>query len=388
MSRVLPIVVRDRERRERTVSSLVGLTFAGVWLVFLAEPIGAAWALRGTPRGSAGLVATIAFAALYLWHFQRSRVFAFGSSTQAPRLPTGRLPRYAGLAALGMADTLLVGQTGTNTWVFLAVAGLWTMPVRWAFVVGFTLVAAYETLVRVVDGWSRHTGVSMSIALSMFAVGGGMLAARRSRDLSEVRQENARLAVEEERNRLARDIHDILGHSLTVITVKAELAGRLLDVDVERAGSELASLESLAREALADVRGAVVGVRDISLAGELARARRALTSAGIEARLPTAVDEVRPELKELFAWTVREAVTNVVRHSHADSCEILVEPTAIRVRDDGPGDGPGEGQGYRPVGMGHGLRGLRERASAAGAMVTTRRLQPRGFEVVVAAKAR
>lgn len=125
-----------------------------------------------------------------------------------------------------------------------------------------------------------------------------------------MRQENARLAVEEERGRLARDIHDILGHSLTVITVKAELAGRLLDVDVERARGEIASLEALAREALADVRGAVVGVRDISLAGELARAKAALAAAGIDSTIPNAVDDVDPSLKELFAWTVRESVTN------------------------------------------------------------------------------
>ena len=86
-------------------------------------------------------------------------------------------------------------------------------------------------------------------------------------------EENARLAVDDERNRFARDLHDILGHSLTVITVKAELANRLLDVDPERARAELADLERLSRDALADVRRAVEGYRDLTLPGELARAR-------------------------------------------------------------------------------------------------------------------
>lgn len=363
--------------RERLTSNLVGLTIAGVWLVFLLEPIAAAWARRDDARGDIGLVATLAFAAVYLLHFQRSRGWAFRGPEETPRPQAwpARWGRYAALVALAALATVTIGQPGTTTWVFVAVAGLWTMPVWAAVGAGVGLIPAYETLVRVVPDWSRSTGVSLSIAMAMIAVGAGMLASRRARDLSEVRRENARLAVEEERNRLARDIHDILGHSLTVITVKAELAGRLLDVDLERARAEITSLEGLAREALADVRGAVVGVREISLTGELARARRALTSAGIEATLPTAVDAVAPSLKELFAWTVRESVTNVIRHSAASRCEVVLAPERITVRDNGRG---------LVAGMaGNGLRGLRERARLAGAVVTTSAGEGHGFEISV-----
>lgn len=175
---------------------------------------------------------------------------------------------------------------------------------------------------------------------------------------------------------MARDLHDILGHSLTVITVKAELAGRLMEVDPERARAEVADLERLSRSALGDVRRAVEGYREISLPGELARAREALASAGIEPDLPHALDEVPEDLQEVFAWTVREGVTNVIRHSGAGRCTILVDERSIMIRDDGDGK----------VDMsmnGNGLRGLRERAIAAGAQVVTRGLEPHGFEIRV-----
>jgi two-component system sensor histidine kinase DesK len=198
----------------------------------------------------------------------------------------------------------------------------------------------------------------------------------RNVDLIEAREENARLAVADERNRFARDLHDIHGHSLTVITVKAELANRLLDVDPERARSELADLERLSRDALADVRRAVEGYRDLTLPGELARAREALRAAGIDAELPNSAESVPSELRELFAWTVREGVTNVIRHSRASHCIVQLEAERVSVRDDGVGP---EELGEH----GHGLDGLRERAASAGAVLVTRTLQPRGFELSV-----
>jgi two-component system sensor histidine kinase DesK len=191
---------------------------------------------------------------------------------------------------------------------------------------------------------------------------------------------NAELMVQQERNRMARDLHDILGHSLTVITVKAELAGRLLDTGAEdRARSEVADLERLSRTALADVRKAVEGYREISLSGELARAREALAAAGITARTPTALDQVPADLVEPFAWTVRETVTNVLRHSRATTCTISVTPSSITVADDGVG-----AAGTR--GIGNGLSGLRERASMAGAVLITKTVEPHGFSVTLATR--
>jgi two-component system sensor histidine kinase DesK len=212
------------------------------------------------------------------------------------------------------------------------------------------------------------------VVAASFAVFGLRLVMTRNIELLSAQQENASLAVENERTRFARDLHDILGHSLTVITVKAELAQRLLDIDPERARAEIADLERLSRDALSDVRRAVEGYRELTLPGELARARTALAAAEIEATLPNSADDVPTELRELFAWTVREGVTNVIRHSRASCCEVRLTPTSAEVRDDGSG-------GSTP-GSGSGLAGLRERASAVGATVVTQHLSP-GFSLQV-----
>jgi two-component system sensor histidine kinase DesK len=201
----------------------------------------------------------------------------------------------------------------------------------------------------------------------------------RNVDLMRARDANARLAVADERNRFARDLHDILGHSLTVITVKAELANRLIEVDPMRARAEINDLERLSRDALSDVRRAVEGYHDLTLPGEIARAREALLAADIDADLPNRTDEVPSELRELFAWTVREGVTNVIRHSGARRCSVRLAATEVEVRDDGAGPGDSDGAG-------HGLDGLRERASAAGAVLVTRTLEPSGFALSVLAR--
>ncbi len=120
-----------------------------------------------------------------------------------------------------------------------------------------------------------------------------------------------------------------------MITVKAELANRLLDVDLDRARAELADLERLSRDALADVRRTVEGYRDLTLPGELARARQALRGRRHRGRLPNTAEAVPSDLRELFAWTVREGVTNVVRHSNAHSCTVTLDATSVRVPDDG-----------------------------------------------------
>ena len=169
----------------------------------------------------------------------------------------------------------------------------------------------------------------------------------RNAQLIVANDENRRLAVSEERNRFARDLHDILGHSLTVITVKAELAQRLLDVDPARAKAEVADLERLSRDALSDVRRAVEGYRELTLPGELARARTALAAAEIDADLPNSTEEVPSDRRELFAWTVREGVTNVIRHSGARRCTVRLTPDAAEVLDDGRGPEGGAGRWQR-----------------------------------------
>ena len=137
--------------------------------------------------------------------------------------------------------------------------------------------------------------------LASVAVFGFTQLVTRNRQLALAQDEVAVLAVERERERISRDIHDILGHSLTVISVKAELAGSFR-ARPERAQAEIAEVQGLARAALADVRGMVSGTRAVTLAGELAGARQAFDAAGIEAQVPGSVDQVPDDLRELFAW--------------------------------------------------------------------------------------
>jgi two-component system sensor histidine kinase DesK len=228
-----------------------------------------------------------------------------------------------------------------------------------------------------IPGWPDQGGNAFGVVAGALAIFGFKTVLRRNADLVTAHEENTRLVVDNERNRFARDLHDILGHSLTVITVKAELAQRLIDVDPARAKTEIDDLERLSRDALADIRRAVEGYRDLTLPGELARARAALSSAEIAPRLPQSTEEVPSELRELFAWSVREGVTNVIRHSGARSCEIRLSPTSVEIRDDGPAC-----PDIAPVHEGSGLTGLRERAAAVGATVTTRTLSP-GFSLEV-----
>jgi two-component system sensor histidine kinase DesK len=150
----------------------------------------------------------------------------------------------------------------------------------------------------------------------------------------------------------------VLGHSLTVVTVKAELAERLVDIDPARAKDELAEIQVLSRQALAEIRATVGGLRAARLDDELASATTAFAGAGIEAHLPEDTTAVDPRHRIVLAWVLREATTNVLRHSDADECWVEIDSNRLTVRDDGRGV---EG---RPEG--NGIRGLRERVEAAG----------------------
>jgi two-component system sensor histidine kinase DesK len=249
-----------------------------------------------------------------------------------------------------------------------------TLPPRHALAVVAALLALVLGLPSVVPGWTPLLDFLPSLLLACFAAFGIGQVIERNAQLALAREQLVDLAVSQERERLARDVHDILGHSLTVITVKTELAGRLLEASGAgdtRARAEVADAERLAREALADVRATVSGMRQLSLTGELAAARQALDAAGITADLPSAVDDVPARYRELFAFALREGVTNVVRHSGASRCVVGLMADCIEVRDDGRGpDGAVSGSG---------LTGLRGRAAAVGARVETGTADEGGF---------
>lgn len=193
-------------------------------------------------------------------------------------------------------------------------------------------------------------------------------------ELAEAKAALADMAAENERNRIARDLHDLLGHSLTTITLKAGLARRLSGHDPERAAQEIAEVEGLSRQALTEVRAAVSTYRVVTLAGELARGRELLRASGVAPDLPTATDVVDPAHQELFGWVVREGLTNVARHSHASRCTVRLSANEVEIRDDGVGG---------PSSFGNGLAGLRERVTAAGGTVDAGPLAPRGWQLRV-----
>ena len=298
----------------------LGPVFAGIWLFFLVNPLLEGWAHRDELRGVRR-------------HGQHARVrgglhVAVGAGPGRPpearRHPAAQLvrcptsARWSGWALLTVA---CVGEPGMACAVYISVACVMVFPFRVAAPIVAALVVGTIALGARED-WGSQVGTAFGIMAASVAVFGLRAVMTRNIDLVNAQLENARLAVDNERTRFARDLHDILGHSLTVITVKAELAQKLLDVDVDRARAEIADLERLSRDALTDVRRAVEGYRDITLPGELVRARVALRAAEIDADLPNSTDDVPSELRELFAWTVREGVTNVIRHSGARHCEV------------------------------------------------------------------
>ena len=279
--------------------------------------------------------------------------------------------------ALAVVMCLAVGQAGTASAVYVGVLAVLSFRGLAGLAVAAANAGAWYAAGLLVPGWERDNSLLLSMLTAGLAVFGFTQMISGNARLRLAQEENQRLAISEERNRFARDLHDILGHSLTVITVKAELAGRLVDADPDRARTEIADLERLSRDALADVRRAVEGYRELTLPGELSRARTALAAAEIAADLPNSTDHVPGDLRELFAWTIREGVTNVVRHSGARRCTVRLSADAAEVRDDGRG--PVDGVD------GHGLVGLRERAARVGASVEAGRGARSGFVLRVSA---
>jgi two-component system sensor histidine kinase DesK len=250
-------------------------------------------------------------------------------------------------------------------------------------------------------GWVYAVRVALPVAVGGCGIiGVGWLVAT-IRALRAAREEIARLAVDRERLRFARDLHDLLGPSLSTITLKNELARTLVASQPDRATRELEEAISLARQALREVRQAVSGYRQPRLAGELRGARELLAAAGIACQvseLEPGAPALPPTLESVLAWSIREGVTNVVRHCSARRCTIQLactaETVAVEVRDDGLGRPSAEGHAaaHTPDGeretlpgrAGTGLRSLTERAAQVGGQLEAGPLAPHGFRLRVA----
>ncbi|MFI6317140.1 histidine kinase [Nonomuraea sp. NPDC050556] len=227
-------------------------------------------------------------------------------------------------------------------------------------------------------GWGTFSaGVVVALILNMDKV---------ITELRETRQLLAETAVAEERLRFSRDLHDLLGHTLSVIVVKAEAVRRLIPRDPGQAAAQAADIEAVGRQALTEVREAVTGYRSGSLAGELGRARDALDAAGVSLRVRQEGDGLGAQEEALLGWVVREGVTNVIRHSGARSVVITVSGRTVTIHDDGDGLS-GDGGGLSGDGGGSGLRGLRERLAQAGGTLHAGPHPDGGFALTATLKA-
>ncbi len=215
-----------------------------------------------------------------------------------------------------------------------------------------------EGLLLHLNPWTWGFPVFISLAVGS----ANIVAAQRMRanqKLSLAQEEIEQLAKVAERERIARDLHDVLGHTLSLVVLKSELAGKLLLQNPERAGKEIQEVEQIARTALAEVREAIRGYRAEGLAAELDRARATLDAAGVTLDCASSTPKMLPAQETVLSLIVREAVTNIVRHAHASHCHISLEQRGrqivLGIEDNGCG-------GIRQEGSG--LRGMRERAES------------------------
>ncbi|HCS60414.1 MAG TPA: sensor histidine kinase [Microbacterium sp.] len=334
-----------------------GWVMAAVWLVFLVYPVigllrsdaAQAWVITGW-------VALCLFVVIYVFGFVNGMSFGGGGLTEPPQpiqwvvlilliACTALTVPAAGGAALSFLPFIMsfasYGLTRTAHWVMSAVCIAATAVVVFLTPAG----ATYLTVLAIVVLLAVVNTVSTTLIIRS----------------SEAETLGLELATSEGREAVARDVHDLVGHSLTVVSLKAQLVRRLIDSDPERAKAELADIESLTSEAIAGVRATVAGVRSAALIEQLASCRDALRAADMEMRVEGEAGVLSPAQSLTASWILREATTNVLRHSEARSVLVQIAPGRFAVIDDGRGISGGEGNG---------VRGMRERATTAGASLT------------------
>lgn len=297
---------------------------------------------------AAGLSATAAFIGVYLHGL-------YGK-------PRSILPHVLFIALLGFALSRY-----SDTWsVFNAYAAAMAARMQPRRLALSTLAALQIALVAFGVGFHIFwLGWSAGVFFGLLGAGGTLLQAdleRRNAQLVATQEEVRTLAALAERERIARDIHDLMGHTLTLVAVKADLAARLADRDPAGARREMDEVATAAREALAEVRAVVAGMSGASFAVELERGRQMLDAANVAADLQVETGSVDDRRDAVLAMALREAVTNVIRHAAASRC-------AIALRSDPRGElrlsiaDNGKGGAIRP---GQGLTGMRARLAAAG----------------------
>jgi two-component system sensor histidine kinase DesK len=360
-----------------------------IWVVWLPLSIPAFISFFQSHPTLPKLIATLFGVALFFG------VYLFASWRRAVHLvATSKIPRHTD----AFTWVMIMALTGLNCILTLLSGSEWI--ILFYYTSGYVggslllrraiLVIAVITFVATVVGWYVGLGwydfVQAVIFIPAIVVitRTMMWSITTSWQLSDARKEIARLAVETERLRIARDLHDLLGHNLSLIALKSELAKRLLNVSPERAAVEIGDVETVARSTLQEVREAVSAFRQPTLKSELNAAHEMLAAAGILYRFEGddyIIDALPTTIEAVLSWTVREGVTNVIRHSHAHQCIIRMtrnpDQIAIEVIDDGIGQSSTDN-------LGNGLRGLEERVERLGGRCKASPCEAGGFCLAVA----
>lgn len=356
--------------RSLTSSPSKSYIFAGtfmslVWLGFLYFPISQALTL---PLGSKiiSLVLTATFALAY--------VIAFILSWRKPIMGERNFRYFDGRHRLRKSDAIAFAVLVLTTLLqvavlepldslaflpFIAAAAPFTLPQAVGYIAGALTVLASFLIPGFVPNGQEYFGLTITTsAVFMFVAGITFFIGS---SIESQRQAGTQ-AILEERERVARDVHDVLGHTLTVIALKSELAGKLLERDPERAQTELREITNLARESIEEVRQTVAGLKVQSLFEEITATSQVLESAGIDLQREGSawsnLDSIPAVNQAIFAWVIREATTNIIRHAGASRATIKLDRSNLTITDNGVG--------IPPDAAGHGLEGLKARVEQVG----------------------
>lgn len=335
------------------IGRIVSYGMSLVWLGFLAFPVGAIIRAELTAPERAFRLALLAvFAAIYVWGIvdalSRDDPFSDDLRPLSAILVVSHIALIVALVA--MSDER-AWMSGTFT-VALAVIAL---PPRYGYPLGALLTAAFSFALFSAFGGSGAGAALVTVGVYAIVVGSSYFSRQSDREAAI----STREAVVGERERVARDVHDVLGHTLTVISLKSDLAHKLIDRDPTRAKAEIRAIHELCQQAIAEVRATVSGLNVRQLAAEVEAVRKLAANAGLDLDVLGTPDDVDPRHRILFAWILREAMTNVIRHAGAGRARVELEHSRIRVSDDGVGFVPTDRTG-------NGLAGLRKRVEEAG----------------------
>lgn len=335
-----------------------GWVMAVIWLVFLIYPVMALLRSQAEPHWIVlGWAAMAGFVVLYVVGFMRGMADG-GVVGSTPR--PGQWIIFGALIACALLSVPAEGGSALSFLPFVMSFASYGLTRPWHWVTTITsLIVTTAVVLFTPDGWNFASVLAIMALLGIVNTVSTWLIIRSA----QAEMLGRELATSEGREAVARDVHDLIGHSLTVVRLKAQLARRLMDSDPARARQELVAIEELTAEAIAGVRSTVSGARVAALADQLVASREALRAADIDVRVTGEPESLSPAQALTAGWILREATTNVLRHAHAGVVRVCIAPGRFEVHDDGIGSGGREGNG---------VRGMRERAAAAGAAFTVR----------------